>query len=127
MNYSSPSPPFHYTVLFPTFSLIPRWGFFFFSLRLCLYPPPLSPPFLSVRVGLWLPYTKNSFCHLRSSHARLHRCHNTGAHTQTQGNSVQQYETMCAHLRRPHFARLTVLEYRNSLCLELRKFESHKR
>lgn len=46
-------------------------------------PPPLSPPCLSVHVGLWLPSAKNSVCHLRSAFAVLHLCHQT--HTGSSG------------------------------------------
>lgn len=58
-------------ILPPSFLHLPLCYF----LHLC--PLPLSPPFQG---GLWLPCTKNSFCHLRSAHAILHRCHNK-AHT----------------------------------------------
>lgn len=56
----------------------------FFSFSPC--PPPLSPPFLSVQVGLWLPSAKNS---VLSSQERLcyspslsqHRPTHAGAQT----------------------------------------------
>lgn len=49
-----------------------------------LCPPPPSPPFLTVQVGSWLPFAKNSICHLRSAYAVLHRCHNTDPHAAAQ-------------------------------------------
>lgn len=65
-------------ILPPSFLHLPLCYF----LHLC--PLPLSPPFQG---GLWLPCTKNSFCHLRSAHAILHRCHNK-AHTHTVLNAT---------------------------------------
>lgn len=64
-------------IICPTFCVCFLSTHFTHFLRLPLCPLPPSPPFLCVQGGLWLPCTKNSFCHLRSAHAILHRCHNT--------------------------------------------------
>lgn len=82
LHNSLVSPP----LLCPTIShFLPLSIFSFFHLSLSLpsclspYALPLSPPSVSKwACGCNAP--KNSFCHLRSSHAFLHRCDNTDTH-----------------------------------------------